>query len=117
MIHSNKRCSIHAGIGACLGLLLLAGCAVSSPNCSVTGSVVDAATGEPIAGAVVSDGSYGLQAQGETGADGRYEYTTWYEEHTVVASADGYAEQKKTLITKLFGRESEVAVDFKLQKE
>jgi len=98
---------------------LLTGCGSSSPDCLVTGSVVDADTGAPIRGAVVSDGTYGPQptANGTTGADGSYSYMSWYEEHTIAVTADGYAGQTTTIITRPFSKENSVTVDFTLSAE
>ncbi|MFB9238951.1 S8 family serine peptidase [Plantactinospora siamensis] len=59
----------------------------------VTGTVTNAGTGAPLAGATVS--SEGRSAT--TGADGRYTLTLPAGEHTVTATAYGYASQTATV--------------------
>ncbi len=100
------------------GMAVLPGPAYTEPNLIVTGTVVDAETGKPIAGARVDDNRYGAghaPQQAWTDASGGYELRTWYEEHTISASAPGYAPNLQTLLTKPFGREGVVQVDFKLK--
>ncbi|MEK7677808.1 MAG: carboxypeptidase regulatory-like domain-containing protein, partial [Verrucomicrobiota bacterium] len=94
----------------------------NQPDLTVTGLVTDVATGQPIAGARVADNRYGTDAdrapqESWTDANGRYELRTWYEEHTVAASAPGYETKLATLLTKPFGHEREVRMDFQLQPE
>lgn len=100
-------------------LLALPSGADSEPNLLVTGLVVDAETGKPIAGARVDDSRYGpnrVPQQSWTGASGYYELRTWYEEHTISASAPGYEPKHETLLTKPFGGwERSVVIDFKLR--
>src|SRR5579859_830651 len=89
---------------------------------TVNGIVTDAVTGQPIAGARVDDNRYGAgpdeaPAQSWTGADGRYELNTRYEEHTIAASASGYESKLSTLYTKTFGSERKVSMNFRLQPE
>jgi len=83
----------------------------------IKGTVTDAQTGKPIAGAKVGDVE--RYAEGRfnttTDANGNYSYKTWYEEHGVTASAAGYKEQRKTLLTKIFGREKEKVINFGLK--
>jgi hypothetical protein len=87
-----------------------------SPEFVLKGTVTDAETGLPIAGAKVGDtekydsGKYGTV----TDSNGIYEYKTWYEEHGMVVEIKGYTPLKKTLLTKLFGSEKEKIIDFKL---
>ena len=50
-----------------------------------------------------------------TDTNGHYELKTWYEEHTIAASAPGYETKLATLLTKAFGRETEARLDFQLQ--
>ena len=99
------------------GLAAFSGDADGKPNCVVTGSVLDAETGKPIAGARVDDTRYGpnrAPQQAWTDAGGRYELQTWYEEHTISASALGYAPSLQTLLTKPFGKEPVTRLDFRL---
>jgi hypothetical protein len=90
------------------------------PPLQITGTVTDAVTGQPIAGARVDDNRYGASPtqapqQAWTDANGRYELRTWYEEHTIAASAPGYETKLATLFTKVFGSEREKRLDFQLQ--
>jgi beta-lactamase regulating signal transducer with metallopeptidase domain len=85
----------------------------------IRGTVTDVQTGKPIAGAKVgdteeyADGRFGTT----TDSNGDYSYKTWYEEHGIKAIADGYKEQRKGLLTKLFGSEKEKVIDFALKPE
>ncbi len=100
------------------GMVVLPGHAYSEPNLIVTGTVVDAETGKPIAGARVDDNRYGAghaPQQAWTDASGGYELRTWYEEHTISASAPGYEPSLQTLMTKPFGKEAAKQMDFRLQ--
>jgi len=86
----------------------------------VRGTVTDAVTGKPIAGARVDDNRYGADTdkapqQAWTDKKGHYNLKTWYEEHTIAASAPGYEPGLNTLFTKSFGSERELRMDFKLQ--
>lgn len=112
---------------AMIGLVLLALAAVSGhrlfspgqPNLTVTGTVTDAIMGKPIAGARVDDNRYGTgpgkaPQQAWTDASGHFELKTWYEEHTIAASAPGYETRLATLLTKPFGTERELRMDFQL---
>jgi predicted Ser/Thr protein kinase len=90
------------------------------PHFVVSGIVTDTATGKPIAGARVADNFYGARPnrapqEAWTGADGHYELKTWYEEHTLAASAPGYETRLATLITAPLGREQATRMDFQLQ--
>ncbi|HEU5395528.1 MAG TPA: carboxypeptidase-like regulatory domain-containing protein, partial [Verrucomicrobiae bacterium] len=90
------------------------------PSLRVTGTVTDAATGKPIAGARVDDNSYAAgptraPQQAWTDADGNFALKTWPEEHTIAASAPGYQTKLATLITPLFRRERERRMNFRLQ--
>ena len=72
-----------------------------APTFVVRGTVTDAVTGQPIAGARVDDNAYGARPnrppqQAWTDAQGHYELRTWYEEHTLAASAPGYQTKLQT---------------------
>jgi len=92
----------------------------AQPTAEVTGTVTDALTGKPIAGARVDDNSYGARPsrvpqQAWTDASGKFTLKTWPEEHNIAASAPGYETKLATLITPLFGRLREARMDFQLQ--
>jgi hypothetical protein len=101
-------------------MLLLPRRPAPEPPWRIIGTVTDATTGRPIAGARVDDNRYGAgptraPLQTWTDTNGRYELRTWYEEHTIAASAPGYETRLATLLTKLFGSEREKRIDFQLQ--
>ncbi len=87
---------------------------------TVSGTVTDGQTGQPIAHARVDDNRYGAgarQAPRQTWTDvsGRYQLQTADEEHTLAASAPGYETQLATLMTKPFGATREARIDFRLR--
>jgi len=90
------------------------------PKFVVTGTVTDATTGQPIAGAKVTDDGYGPEPYkgAITDSEGKYSYLTWPEEHRIKAEAPGYKPQRKG-ITGLFHAESEdeKVIDFALEPE
>lgn len=90
------------------------------PTFIVRGTVTDAATGEPIAGAKVSDDGYGSEPYrgAVTDSEGRYQYFTWPEEHRIKAEATGYKTQREG-IGGLFHAEAkdEKVIDFELERE
>jgi hypothetical protein len=90
------------------------------PSFVVRGTVTDAATGEPIAGAKVSDDGYGHKPYkgAITDSQGRYRYLTWPEEHGIKAEAVGYKTQRKGF-TGLFHAEpeNEKFIDFTLERK
>jgi hypothetical protein len=93
----------------------------AQPTMLVTGTVTDALTGKPIAGARVADNRYGATAvhapqESWTDAAGRYSLRTWPEEHTVAASASGYETKLATLTTSLWGTERTARMDFPLRQ-
>jgi beta-lactamase regulating signal transducer with metallopeptidase domain/HEAT repeat protein len=100
-------------------LLPMAKAAVGRPEFVIKGTVTDAETGQPIAGAKVGDVE--RYAEGKqwttTDANGNYNYKTWYEEHDVKCESSGYKTQNKVLLTKLLGSEKERVEDFQLQPE
>ncbi|MHC4475735.1 MAG: L-rhamnose mutarotase [Planctomycetota bacterium] len=88
------------------------------PSFVVRGTVTDAVTGEPIAGAKVSDDQYAGGRQGAiTDSEGKYRYLTWPEEHSIKVEAQGYKPQRKG-ITGLFHAETEdeKVIDFALER-
>jgi len=91
------------------------------PQFVVTGVVTDAETGQPIKGAKVSDDGYGPEPYrgAVTNTEGRYSYTTWPEEHAIVAEAPGYKPQRKGIMDGLFHTANEDAqvIDFALEPE
>ena len=93
-----------------------------TPDVSVTGIVTDAATGQAIAGARVDDNRNGADAnetpaQVWTDANGHYEFSTRYDEHTIAASAPGYEAKLSTLRPKAFAFARNVSMNFRLQPE
>jgi len=118
-----KRIAIGVGIVLALALCAAAGVAIrlkgAQPNMTVTGTVRDKATGQPIPGATVSDDGYGRAPYRSAIADsaGAYRYATWPEEHNIVAQAPGYKPQRQTLLTPVFRREAEKTLDFALERE
>jgi beta-lactamase regulating signal transducer with metallopeptidase domain len=91
--------------------------AAPPPEFVIKGTITDAQTGKPIAGAKVADterydeGKHGAV----TDSNGDYSYKTWYEEHGVKAEADGYKRQDKGFETKFLGSEKEKVIDFSLE--
>lgn len=85
------------------------------PQFQVTGTVTDAHTGAPIAGADVYDDGYNdSQCRATTDEQGHFTLMTYKEEHTIAAKADGYAPLKKTLTTWPFANHKNF--DFRLDK-
>jgi outer membrane lipoprotein-sorting protein len=92
------------------------------PEFVVTGTVTDATTGQPIAGAKVFDDGYGPKPYkgAITDANGRYSYQTWPEEHRIKAEAPGYKTQRKGLQAGLFHTDNvgdKQVIDFALERE
>ncbi|MDD5063682.1 MAG: M56 family metallopeptidase [Phycisphaerae bacterium] len=86
------------------------------PEFVIKGTVTDADTGRPVAGAKVGDERYAEGKQWTTtDANGYYSYSTWYEEHNIKCEAPGYKTQNKLLYTKLLGSEKEKVLDFDLE--
>ena len=91
----------------------------NEPSLIITGTVKDAATGQPIEGAKVSDDQYGPEPYkgAATDAAGKYRYVTWPEEHNIIAEAPGYKAQRRGIQPGLFQKEKEMVVDFALERE
>ena len=89
------------------------------PTLVVRGVVTDGVTGEPIAGAEVSDEGYGPKPHkgAITDSAGQYRYVTWGEEHPIVTRALGYQAQHKTMTMSFFQTEKEKVMDFALVRE
>jgi beta-lactamase regulating signal transducer with metallopeptidase domain/tetratricopeptide (TPR) repeat protein/outer membrane lipoprotein-sorting protein len=97
-------------------LLPMAKAKSKPPEFIIKGTVTDAHTGRPVAGAKVGDEQYaGGKQCTTTDANGYYSYSTWYEEHNIKCEAPGYKTQNKLLYTKLFGSEKEKVFDFALE--
>jgi TPR repeat protein len=91
-----------------------------APTFVVRGAVTDAVTGSPIAGARVVDNAYDARPnrssqQAWTDAEGHYELHTYYEEHTLAASARGYETKLHTFTTGGLQQQQPAQVDFQLQ--
>lgn len=109
-----------AGLGLFTFVLLDGWLGLTWRDVTVTGTVSDANTGQLIPGARVADNRYGSspgRAPRETWTDakGRFALTTSYEEHTIAASAPGYEPRVTTLLTKTFGHQDIVNLDFQLK--
>ncbi len=97
-------------------LLSMAKATYDSPEFILKGTVTDAQTGQPIAGAKVGDNQKynGGKFCTITDPNGHYEYKTWYEEHDTTAEATGYQSQQKGFTTKLLGSEKEKVINYEL---
>ena len=112
------------GIVSSISVVLLAAVllpmakAAPPPEFVIKGTVSDAQTGKPIAGAKVGDGKYAGGKYGAvTDSNGSYSYKTWYEEHDVKCEASGYKTETKVLLTKILGAERETVLDFALSNK
>jgi hypothetical protein len=90
------------------------------PTFLVRGTVTDSVTGRQISGARVDDNAYGARPnrspqQAWTDEQGHYELRTWYEEHTLAASAPGHETKLHTFTTGNLQQEDSAQVDFQLQ--
>ncbi|MHC4736911.1 MAG: carboxypeptidase-like regulatory domain-containing protein [Planctomycetota bacterium] len=128
--------SVIIAICAFVIILLAATRPCAPPELVIMGTVNDAKTGQPIAGAKVSDGGYGpkpswdiIQA-GDCGAhgaitdsQGKYRYLTWPEHHSIEAEAPGYKTQRKSLYEGHLGdffeeqKEQQKLINFMLEPE
>jgi hypothetical protein len=100
-------------------IIIAAGCATSEPRLTVSGIVKDAESGQPLAGATVSDDGYGIKPfrGATTDSAGKYQYRTWYEEHNIIALAPGYKAQRLLLRTSLWRRKTEIELNFSLVRQ
>ncbi len=105
-------------------VLTLVSCEPGPPRLVISGRVVDAATGQAISGARVSDDGYGPGPQWHTikpgqcmpwGAitdpNGRYQFLTWPEHHGIKAEALGYQSDHKGLYSGHLGNISDSMKD------
>ena len=99
-----------------IGVVLFMKSKTARPTFVVTGTVTDASTGKPIAGAKVSDDDFGPKPYraATTDAEGKYSYMTWPEEHTIVVEAPGYEKQTFSLTAGIFQKEKQETLDFAL---
>lgn len=95
---------------ACAAALALAGC-VAQPNHLISGTVVDRATGAPIAGARVHEGQYAkeLSAGAVSDGSGAFAYYSYPEEHNIIVEAAGYA--KWTGTVGINGKDAELTIE------
>ncbi len=100
------------------GCLLVQG-VVAEPRLVVSGVVTDLETGKPIEGARVADDNYGPEPRkgAITDSEGKYSYTTWDEEHNVVARAVGYKPKQKLLTTNPLRTNKGDALNFELSPQ
>ncbi|MEW6238934.1 MAG: carboxypeptidase regulatory-like domain-containing protein [Candidatus Omnitrophota bacterium] len=103
--------------------VLCSGCSTPSspPNLKVTGIVTDKETGEPIVGARVADNIYAGSPsrpcqESWTDKEGKYVLETWYEEHSLVASAPGYPPKIVGFGTKNLSKETKIEINIVLEK-
>jgi outer membrane lipoprotein-sorting protein len=85
----------------------------------ISGIVRDAETGRVIAGASVSDDGYGPKPYKNSLTDsaGRFSYSTWPEEHYILAEAPGYRSQRKTITAEQFQSDKFAVVNFSLERQ
>jgi hypothetical protein len=83
----------------------------------IKGTITDAQTGKPIAGAMVGDVENYAEGKYHTTTDayGNYSYKTYYEEHILKCKAAGYKIQSRTLLTRILGKEKEKVINFALE--
>jgi len=86
----------------------------SQPSLTISGTVKDATTGKPIAGAIVSDDGIKPYRSGTTDASGKYSCTTWPEEHSVRITAPGYQDQQVGVDGGIFQMQKEKVLNFTL---
>ncbi len=113
-------------------LLPMATCTPGTPELIIKGTVKDAQTGEPIAGARVFDDGYGPKPIWEqikadersewgaiTNTAGEYSFLTWPEHHSIKVEAPGYKAERQSLYDGhfIFNKKDEETFDFALEPE
>ena len=102
------------------------------PELIIKGTVKDAQTGKPIAGARVFDDGYGPKPNWEqikadersewgaiTNSAGEYSFLTWPEHHSIKVEAPGYKSERQSLYDGhfVFNKKDEEIFDFALEPE
>ena len=89
------------------------------PDFVVCGTVKEAGTGKPLVDVWVGDHGYGKRPWRGTVTDteGKYQFTTWPEEHNIVAQILGYRTAIKTMTSTMFQISNTVTIDFELTPE
>jgi len=113
-------------------LLPMATCTPGPPGLVIKGTVKDAQTGEPIAGARVFDDGYGPKPNWEqikadvrsewgaiTNSAGEYSFLTWPEHHSIKVEAPGYKPERQSLYDGhfTFNKKDEETFNFVLEPE
>ena len=121
-------------IAACI---CFSGCGEADPpGLVITGTVTDAESGQPIAGAKIFDDPYGPGPDWEkvesgyyepnlphwgavTDANGNYAFLTWPEHHSFKIEATGYKTKRATLYSGHFtiNKKDEEVFNFALERE
>jgi len=93
--------------------------AAKEPSFVVKGTVTDEESRKPLEKVWVGDHNYGPQPYrgAFTDKEGKYQYSTFPEEHKINANLAGYKTEVKTLTTTLLQNEKETIQDFVLSKE
>jgi hypothetical protein len=91
----------------------------AAPSFVVKGTVTDEKSEKPLEKVWIGDHNYGSEPYpgAFTDKDGKYQYTTFPEEHIIIVKLEGYKTQVKTLTTTILQNEKETIQDFILSKE
>lgn len=91
----------------------------AAPSFVVKGTITDEQSGKPLEKVWIGDHNYGSEPYlgALTDKDGKYQYTTFPEEHKINAKLEGYKTRVKTMTTTLLQSEKETIMDFALTKE